>query len=68
MAMDLAPDRIRVNAVSPGWTRCRLMDEVSGGDRARTDRVAADFHLLGRVGEPDEVAVVLFRFRTMPAS
>jgi len=61
MAMDLAPDRIRVNAVSPGWTWCRLMDEVSGGDRARTDRVAADFHLLGRVGEPDEVAqVVLF--------
>jgi len=61
MAMDLASDRIRVNAVSPGWTWCRLMDEVSGGDRARTDRVAADFHLLGRAGEPDEVAqVVLF--------
>ncbi|UDM50667.1 SDR family oxidoreductase [Cupriavidus sp. MP-37] len=61
MAMDLAPDRIRVNAVSPGWTWCRLMDEVSGGNRARTDAVAAPFHLLGRVGEPDEVAqVVLF--------
>lgn len=61
MAMDLAPDHIRVNAVSPGWTWCRLMDEVSGGNRARTDAVAAPFHLLGRVGEPDEVAqVVLF--------
>lgn len=61
MAMDLAPDRIRVNAVSPGWTWCRLMDEVSGGNRARTDAVAAPFHLLGRVGDPDEVAqVVLF--------
>lgn len=61
MAMDLAPDRIRVNAVSPGWTWCRLMDEVSGGNRARTDEVAAPYHLLGRVGEPDEVAqVVLF--------
>ncbi|ULX55382.1 short-chain dehydrogenase [Cupriavidus taiwanensis] len=61
MAMDLAPDRIRVNSVSPGWTWCRLMDEVSGGNRARTDAVAAPFHLLGRVGEPDEVAqVVLF--------
>lgn len=61
MAMDLARDRIRVNAVSPGWTWCRLMDEVSGGNRARTDAVAAPFHLLGRVGEPDEVAqVVLF--------
>ena len=61
MAMDLAPDRIRVNSVSPGWTWCRLMDDVSGGNRARTDAVAAPFHLLGRVGEPDEVAqVVLF--------
>ncbi|SCB35764.1 SDR family oxidoreductase [Cupriavidus alkaliphilus] len=61
MAMDLAPERIRVNSISPGWTWCRLMDEVSGGNRARTDAVAAPFHLLGRVGEPDEVAqVVLF--------
>ncbi len=61
MAMDLAPDHIRVNSVSPGWTWCRLMDEVSGGNRERTDRVAADFHLPGRVGQPGEVAqVVLF--------
>jgi len=61
MAMDLAPDRIRVNSVSPGWTWSAVMDRLSGGDRAKTDRVAAPFHLLGRVGDPDEVAqVVLF--------
>ena len=61
MAMDLAPDRIRVNSVSPGWTWSAVMDRLSGGDRAKTDRVAAPFHLLGRVGYPDEVAqVVLF--------
>jgi NAD(P)-dependent dehydrogenase (short-subunit alcohol dehydrogenase family) len=61
MAMDLAPDRIRVNAVSPGWVWSRVMDELSGGDRAKTDAVAAPFHLLGRVGDPAEVAeVVLF--------
>lgn len=61
MAMDLAPDRIRVNSVSPGWTWSAVMDRLSGGDRAKTDRVAAPFHLLGRVGNPDEVAqVVLF--------
>lgn len=59
MAMDYAADRIRVNSVSPGWTWCRLMDELTGGDRARTDRVAAPFHLLGRVGDPDEVAQVV---------
>ena len=61
MAMDLAPDRIRVNSVSPGWTWSAVMDQLTGGDRARTDRVAAPYHLLGRVGDPDEVAqVVLF--------
>lgn len=61
MAMDFAGDAIRVNSVSPGWTWSRVMDELTGGDRAKTDRVAAPFHLLGRVGDPHEVAqVVLF--------
>lgn len=59
MAMDLAADGIRVNSVSPGWTWCRLMDELSHGDRAKTDRVAAPYHLLGRVGDPVEVAEVV---------
>ena len=61
MAMDLAADGIRVNSVSPGWTWSRVMVELSGDDREKTDRVAAPFHLLGRVGDPEEVAqVVLF--------
>jgi NAD(P)-dependent dehydrogenase (short-subunit alcohol dehydrogenase family) len=60
-AMDLAPEGIRVNAVSPGWTWSNIMDELTGGNRAKTDRVAAPFHLLGRTGDPEEVAAsVLF--------
>lgn len=60
-AMDLAPEGIRVNAVSPGWTWSNIMDELTGGDREKTDRVAAPFHLLGRTGNPEEVAsAVLF--------
>jgi NAD(P)-dependent dehydrogenase (short-subunit alcohol dehydrogenase family) len=59
MAMDLAPDRIRVNSVSPGWTWSRVMFELSGDDRGKTDRVATPFHLLGRVGDPEEVANVV---------
>jgi len=59
MAMDLAPDGIRVNAVSPGWTWSKVMVELTGGDRAKTDRVAAPYHLLGRVGDPEEVAHVV---------
>jgi len=61
MAMDLARDNIRVNSVSPGWTWSKVMVELTGGDREKTDRVAAPFHLLGRVGDPEEVArVVVF--------
>ncbi|QNN59059.1 SDR family oxidoreductase [Diaphorobacter ruginosibacter] len=59
MAMDFAGDGVRVNSVSPGWTWSRVMDELTQGDRAKTDRVAADFHLLRRVGDPGEVADVV---------
>lgn len=60
-AMDLAPKGIRVNAVSPGWTWSNIMDQLTQGDRAKTDAVAAPFHLLGRVADPSEVAAaVLF--------
>ena len=59
MAMDFAADGIRVNSVSPGWTWSRVMDELTQGDRAKTDRVAADYHLLGRVGNPEEVGEVV---------
>jgi NAD(P)-dependent dehydrogenase (short-subunit alcohol dehydrogenase family) len=60
-AMDLARDRIRVNSVSPGWTWSAIMKQLTNDDRAKTDRVAAPFHLLGRVGNPEEVAnAVLF--------
>lgn len=59
MAMDLAGDSIRVNSVSPGWTWSKIMDQLSGGNRAKTDSVAAPFHLTGRVGDPDEVGEVV---------
>jgi NAD(P)-dependent dehydrogenase (short-subunit alcohol dehydrogenase family) len=60
-AMDLAGDKIRVNSVSPGWTWSAIMKELTEDDRAKTDSVAADFHLPGRVGDPEEVAqAVLF--------
>lgn len=60
-AMDLAPDGIRVNSVSPGWTWSKIMAELSGDDRAHTDAVGSDFHLIQRVAHPAEVAqTVLF--------
>lgn len=59
LAMDFAPDRIRVNAVSPGWTWSRVISEISGGNRDKADAVAASYHLLGRLGDPAEVAEVV---------
>ncbi|MDP2572630.1 SDR family oxidoreductase [Vibrio penaeicida] len=59
MAMDFSADGIRVNSVSPGWIWSRIMDELTDGNREKTDSVAADFHLAGRVGTPEEVSQVV---------
>ena len=60
-ALDLAADGIRVNAVSPGWTWSGILDQISGGDRDKVNAVAKPFHMLGRIGDPAEVAdAVLF--------
>jgi NAD(P)-dependent dehydrogenase (short-subunit alcohol dehydrogenase family) len=60
-AAHLAPHNIRVNSVSPGWTWSNVIKQLSGDDRAKTDRVAAPLHMLGRAGEAEEVAdTVLF--------
>jgi len=55
-ALDLAADKIRVNSVSPGWTWSNVISGLANNDRAKADRVAAPFHILGRLGDPDEVA------------
>jgi NAD(P)-dependent dehydrogenase (short-subunit alcohol dehydrogenase family) len=60
-ALDLAADNIRVNAISLGWTWSAPIAALSGGDKAKANRIAGAFHLTGRVGEPEEVAeAVLF--------
>jgi NAD(P)-dependent dehydrogenase (short-subunit alcohol dehydrogenase family) len=61
MAMQMQPLNIRVNSVSPGWTWSNIMVQLTGNQRAKADAVAAPFHILGRTGDPSEVAgAVLF--------
>jgi NAD(P)-dependent dehydrogenase (short-subunit alcohol dehydrogenase family) len=55
-ALDLAPHRIRVNSVSPGWIWTREVDKAAGGDRARYDPIWGEYHMLGRMGHPVEIA------------
>ncbi len=60
-AMELAADGIRLNAVAPGWTWSAIIERLTKGDRAKADRIAADYHPLGRVGDAADVArAVLF--------
>ena len=59
-AVQLAPAGIRVNAVSPGWMWSRNI-ERRYGSRERADALAAEFQVLGRMADPEEVAqAVLF--------
>lgn len=62
MAMDLAPDGIRVNAVNPGtvWNKNneRYHREELGMDRAQADAdpEIGGRHMLGRTADPEEIA------------
>ena len=60
-ALDLAPDKIRVNSVSPGTIWTPELDRMSGGDRAKWEPIFGPHHMLNRTGEPEEVAsAILF--------
>jgi NAD(P)-dependent dehydrogenase (short-subunit alcohol dehydrogenase family) len=54
LAQELAPDRIRVNHISLGWTWSRNI-ERRYGSRERADKFAAEFQALGRMADPEEV-------------
>ena len=55
-ALDLAPFKIRVNSVSPGWTWTREVDKAAGGDRAKYDPIWGQYHMLARMCHPVEIA------------
>ena len=58
LALDYAPANIRVNAVLPGWTRTRLVEEwfQKQPDPVDAERRVVAVHPLGRLSTPMEVA------------
>jgi NAD(P)-dependent dehydrogenase (short-subunit alcohol dehydrogenase family) len=57
-AQELAPDNIRVNAICPGWVDTPFTDEALAktDDPDRIRASAKDFHMLGRMAQPEEIA------------
>jgi NAD(P)-dependent dehydrogenase (short-subunit alcohol dehydrogenase family) len=54
MAVELAP--LRINAVSPGWVRTPIWDDVAGADSERLLASMAERLPVGRVGTADDIA------------
>jgi NAD(P)-dependent dehydrogenase (short-subunit alcohol dehydrogenase family) len=61
LALEYAPKGIRVNAVLPGYTRTRLVEEwmATQPDPAEAERRTLRNHPLGRIATPMEVANVV---------
>jgi NAD(P)-dependent dehydrogenase (short-subunit alcohol dehydrogenase family) len=57
MAMSLAPHRIRVNAISPGWIEVRDWKKSSQAVKAKHSRLDREQHPVGRVGVPSDIAI-----------
>ncbi len=56
MAMSLAPHRIRVNSVSPGWIETRDWQYSARARRPVHSARDREQHPVGRVGRPDDIA------------
>lgn len=73
MAMDLAPDKIRVNAVCPGAVWTQIVERITreaGMDRAaaEADPTWGGMHLLKRIADPREIAYAILFLASDEAS
>lgn len=65
LALEWAPDRIRVNVVSPGMTRTRMTEKMYADQKIKEAR--EKIIPLGRIGDPRDIAQVI-EFLVSPLS
>jgi dihydroanticapsin dehydrogenase len=73
MALDLAPDNIRVNAVAPGTVWTQIVERLTrerGLDRAAADKDPkfGGAHMIQRIAEPREIAYAILFLASDEAS
>lgn len=56
MAISLAPHRIRVNSISPGWIEVADWQKAAKARAPHHSRADREQHPVGRVGIPDDIA------------
>jgi NAD(P)-dependent dehydrogenase (short-subunit alcohol dehydrogenase family) len=66
MAVELAP--IRVNVVSPGVVKTNLWSDIAAADREDFYRTVGQSMLVGRIGEPEDIAQTYLYLMKQPYS
>lgn len=56
LAVDLAAHNIQANAIAPGWVHTAMVDDFV---QNATPETLSQLNILGRVGQPDEIANVV---------
>ena len=56
MAISLAPHRIRVNAIAPGWIETRDWQYSKRAEEPQHSEADREQHPVGRVGKPEDIA------------
>lgn len=56
MAISLAPYRIRVNCISPGWIETADWKKSSKAEKPHHSKMDREQHPVGRVGRPEDIA------------
>lgn len=67
-ALELGSRGVRVNCVSPGWVWTEMVDAFAQGQRERWEKTWGRFAVLGRCGEPTEVAEAIAFLASKQAS